>query len=112
MFVNGGIFLEVGPGEFEQGGRGAKPVLFQVNEPAGKLDEALIEGMFRAVTVGEPELFENFVGFEVKSAIEAFKKAEVMGVQILSVAAFDQGGDFDILFAHRGSLRQRAKGWQ
>lgn len=112
MFVDGGIFLEVGLGEFKQGSRGPQTGFFQMHESPGKLDEALIEGMFWPVAVGKPELFEHFMGFEVKSAIEAFKKAEIMGVQILSVAVFDEGGDFGIFFGHLAKVMQMTKGWQ
>jgi hypothetical protein len=83
-----------------------------VNKGTRKLDEALIEGVFRAMPVREPELFEHFMGFEVKSAIEALKKAEIVGVQILSVAALDEGGDFGVLFGHVNSVMQSVKGWQ
>jgi len=112
MFVDGGIFLEVGLGEFEQGGRGPQAVFLQVDERARELNEALIEGMFSAVTVREPELFEHLVGFEVKTAVEAFKKAEIMGVQILSLAAFDEGGNFRVLFGHVSRVIEMAKAWQ
>jgi hypothetical protein len=100
MFVDGGIFLEVGLGEFEQGGRGSQTIFLQMHERPGKLDETLIEGVFRAVSVREPELFKDFVGFEVKSTVKAFKKAEIMGIQILSVAVFDEGGDLGNFFGH------------
>jgi len=83
-----------------------------MDERARKLDEALIEGVFRAMPVRKPELFEDFVGFEVKAAVKAFKKAEIVGIQILSVAALDEGGDFGVLFGHVNSVMQSAKGWQ
>jgi len=112
MIVYGGIFLEVGLGEFEQGGRGPQAVFLQVDKRARELNEALIEGMFRAVAMREPELFEHLVGFEVKTAVEAFKKAEIMGVQILSLAVFDEGGNFGVFFGHVSSVIEMAKAWQ
>jgi hypothetical protein len=112
MFVDGGIFPEVGLGEFEQRGRGPQTVFLQVDERTRKLNEALIEGMFRAMAVREPELFENFMGFEEKAAIEAFKKAEIMGIQILSVALFDKGDDLGIFFGHMNSVIEMGKVWQ
>ncbi len=89
MFEDGGIFLKVRLSEFEQGGGGTQAVFLQMDERARKLDEPLIKRMFGAMTVREPELLEDFVCLEEKTAIEAFKKAEVMGVQILSLAVFD-----------------------
>ncbi len=83
-----------------------------MDERARELNQALIEGVFRAVTVREPELFKDFVGFEVKATVKAFKKAEIMGVQILSAAVFDKGGDFGVLFGHTVRVMQMMKGWQ
>jgi len=52
------------------------------------------------------------VGFEVKAAVKTFKKAEIMGVQILSAAVFDKGGDFDVFFGHMVRVMQMVNGWQ
>ncbi len=112
MFVKGGIFLEIGPGEFEQGGRGSQAVFLEVDECAGKLDEALIKCVFGAMPVREPELLEDFVGFKVKTAVEAFKKAEVMSIQILPAKGFDEGGDFGVLIGHINSVIEMANIWQ
>ena len=100
MFAGGGIFPEVGLGEFEQGGRGPQAVFLEVDECASKLDETLIECVLGAMTMREPELLQNFVGLKVKATVEAFKKAKIMGVQILSLATFDQGGDLVVFFGH------------
>jgi len=112
VFVNGGIFLEIGLGEFEQGSRGPQTVFLEVNERARKLDETLIERVFGAMPVRKPELFEDFVGFKVKAAVEAFKKAEIIGVQILPTARLDEGVNFGVFFGHMNRVMQRAKGWQ
>ena len=84
----------------------------EVNERARKLDETLIEGMFGAMPVREPELFKHFVGFEKKAVIEAFKKAEIIGVQILPTARLDEGVNFGVFFSHMNSVIEMAKGWQ
>ena len=63
MLVNGGIFLQIRLGEFEQSCRRAKAVLLQVNESARQLDHSLVKGMVRTLPIGQPEFFQNIMRF-------------------------------------------------
>ena len=83
--VRGGIFFEVCVGQFEQGGGGAEPVLFQMDESARQLDEPFVEGAVRPVPLREPKLLQDIVSLKIELAVEALEIAKVMGVQGLSL---------------------------
>jgi len=79
VFVYGGIFLEVGLGEFEQGGRGAQAVFLQVDERARQLNQPFIKQPIWLSPSREPKLFEHVVRFEVQALVETFKKGQILG---------------------------------
>ena len=100
LFVEIRIFLEIGVGEFEKRGGGAKAIFLQMNKCAGELDQSFVEGIIRAVALGEPQFFQHVVRFKIELAIEAFEIAEIMRVKIASLELLDQLCDGAAFFAH------------
>jgi len=104
--MDGGVGCEVLPGKAEQGESGPGAVFLDVYERAGELDEAFVKVADGLAALGEPDFFEDFVGFEKELLIEAFEIAEVMGVEdeagvvVLFPAVFDQLGDARAFVAH------------
>lgn len=88
------IIAEVGGGEAKEGVGRLEAMFLQVDKRAGELDEALVEGVIGTVTLGEPEFFEDVVGFVKESAVETIEIAEVVRVEIVTREGFNQCGDF------------------
>ena len=109
MVVQRGIFLQIGVGQFEERGGGAKAVFLQVNERAGELNQSFVEGIIGTAALGQPEFFENIVGLKVEPAVEAFEIAEIVGVEIASLELLDYFCDSAAFFAHdfRSALKMR-----
>jgi hypothetical protein len=101
-FVDGGKFREIGAGELEERRGGCGPALLQMDECAGKLDEALIKCGGRVAAVGQPEFLEDFVGFVEQLVVEALEEGKVMGIEIPPAAVLDEGRDFGGFIGHRG----------
>jgi hypothetical protein len=92
--------LKIGVGEFEQGGGGAEAVLFQVDEGAGKLNEAFVEGVIDPMAPGQPEFLQDVVRFEVELAVKALEISQVMRVEWLSLKLLDQLRNGAAFFTH------------
>jgi hypothetical protein len=70
-------------------------VQLQMNESTGPLDEPLVESVvFPLFSFGQPEFFENIMGFVVILAVETFKIADVVGIEAGAMGVFDEPGDF------------------
>src|SRR6266567_2196122 len=81
----GRVFAQVGLRQFEQSNRGTGAVFLQVNKRPGQLDQAFVKQTVRTLSLGQPKLFENFVGFEKKLAVKTLEIAKVMSVQVLAL---------------------------
>ncbi len=75
-----------------------------MNERAGELDQTLIEGIVGAVAVNEPEVFKDFVGFEIAALIEADEEAEIMGLETLAMTIPGEVCNVLVLLAHRKTV--------
>ena len=80
----GWVFAQVGLCQFEEGGRRARAVFLQVNKRAGQLDQAFVKQTIRTLSLGQPKLLENFVGFKKKLPVETVEIAEVMSIEVLA----------------------------
>jgi len=109
MFVEGGIFIEIGQGEFEQGGGGLRVVSLQVHKRAGQLDQPFEKIAVRATAVAEPEVLQHFMGLIKKLMIETVEIAEIMRVQFLTVMPGSHPGNAFALAAHRAKVKSRAQ---
>ena len=98
--MRGWILPQVCFRQFEQGGRGAGPVLLQMDKRAGELDEAFVKRTVWTVPLGQPNLFQDFVRLEEKLAVEAREIAQVMGVQVLALELVNDRRDLVVLLAH------------
>lgn len=98
--------MQVRLGKFEQCRRRAEPVFLQMNESARQLDQTFVKGIVRPLPACQPEFLQNIMRFVEQPLIEACKITEIMGVQILSVAILDQGGNFWALLAHTRRVTQ------
>jgi len=102
--VNAWKTQKVGPGQFEQRSSGSKPAFLQMHECPGQLDQSFVKCTIRTVSFRQPERLENIVRLVKQSTIEAFEISEIMRVQILIPASFDQRRNFCAFLAHRQSL--------
>ena len=80
----------------------------KMDEGPGKLNEALIESVFRPLAFREPKFLQHIVSFVEELSIKAFKIPQVMGVQGLPLAALDQGCDLSTFVTHRSRLGHAA----
>src|SRR6185312_12324577 len=71
-----------------------------MHECAGELNQALIKGVIRTAALGEPEFFQDIVGFKIESAIEALEVTQIVGVDVASLKLFNQFRDGAAFFAH------------
>jgi hypothetical protein len=69
-----------------------------MHERAGELDQPLVEGIVWTSAILKPEFLEDIVSFEEELPIEALEIAEVMSVEFLPSASFDQSGNRAALF--------------
>ena len=92
--MGGGIAPEIGVREVEQRDRWTQPLLLQMHERAGELDQALVEGVVgTALALREPELLEHVMGLEEQLLVEAGEIPEVTGVEPAALEAGDELGD-------------------
>ena len=99
-FMDNRVLPQILMRPFEQRRGGSETVLLQMNERAGQLNQAAIKIVVRLFPVGEPEFLKNLVRLEVKPVVEAFKKTEVVSVQIPAPATVDERGDLRAFMAH------------
>lgn len=102
--MQGGIFTQIGLGQREQCCRRPEPLLLQMDERAGELNEAFVEISVRPVAIGEPELFKHVVGFEKELLVETCEVAKIVGIQVIALIRGDARGDFLALPVHPRSV--------
>lgn len=77
--MEGGVALKVGRSEIEKSHRRTEAAFLQVHERSGPLDQAFVEGVvFAGLPPSQPEFFENIMGFEVESPVEAVEETGVV----------------------------------
>jgi hypothetical protein len=101
LLVTGSVLGQIQFTEAQEPPRRTEPILLQVDECARKLDESFVEGSVGSLAVFQPELFQNFMRFEVAPAIETLEEAQIVRVQALPLAVLEQCGDFRAFRAHR-----------
>src|SRR6516162_584848 len=80
-----------------------------MHEGARQLDQPFEKQSPRTAALREPERFQNLVRLEEKLTIEAFKIAQIMGVESPSFKRFDDGRYLGALFAHELSPRSAVR---
>src|ERR1019366_6063177 len=98
--VTARIFFQVRLRQFEQRGGRTQAAFLQMHKRAGQLDETFVKISIRALTVGQPQIFQHVVRLIKKAAVEAVEIAEIMRVQFLSPKGFDHRGNAGALVAH------------
>lgn len=91
VLVRRRVFLEICPGEIEEGHGRAKAVLLEMDERRGELDEAFVKRPVGAEPVFEPKVFEHLVRFEITTAVEALEESEVTGIEFSTFRVGDGG---------------------
>jgi hypothetical protein len=94
------VFREVVFSKGKEAVRGFEPVLLEMDERAGELNQAFVKVTMRPFAIRKPEFFEDIVGFVIELLIEEHEIAEIMGIEFVSSAAFDQGGNLCAFVAH------------
>jgi hypothetical protein len=102
VVVGGRKGRDIGAGEFEERHGGTRTIFLEMNESAGELDEAFVEGAFASFTDGEPEMLKNVVGLVKELAVEIIKVGGKVGIEALAVKVGDHGGDF-LALTHAGT---------
>src|SRR5437868_5016873 len=100
-----GILAQVCSRQFKECRRRLQPLLLQMHESAGQLDESLVKRTVCPVLLWQPYLFENIVGFIKELPVETIKEAQVMSIEMAPPECFDQAGNSGALAAHPRSLR-------
>lgn len=85
LIVLEGVFLKIRAGEFKERGRRPEAVFLQMHEGAGQLDEPFVERPVRPQFIGQPEVFQDIMGFVKELVVETVKIARVMRVHPLPV---------------------------
>src|SRR5437868_1180977 len=96
----GRVFAQVGLRQFEERNRRARPVLLQMNESAGQLDQALIEQTVWTATLRQPNLFQDLVCLIKKLPVKTLEIAQIMSIQTLALELVNDRRDFSVLLAH------------
>ena len=78
-----------------------QPIFLQMNERAGKLDQAFVKRTVRFFPDGQPKIFQHIMRFVEKLLVEVIKIAEVMRVQNAPAIFFDHLCDLFVLFQPR-----------
>jgi len=99
MLMLARIFFEICPRQLEQRCRRAQPVFLQMHECARELNQTFVKISIRAVSVFEPDVFQNVVRLVKFLLVEQLKIAGVMRVEISGGKLFDHRGDA-FAFAH------------
>ncbi len=101
VFAGGREGDEIGAGEFEEGHGGRWAIFLEVDEGAGELDEAFVEGAFGSFADGEPEVFKDVVGFVKELAVEVIEVGGEVGIDGAALMMGNHGGDF-LALTHAG----------
>jgi len=72
---------------------GSGALLLQVNERAGQLDQAFVEGIVRSSSTPKPEFLQNIVSLVIQAFVEAVEIAQIMRVEIVSPKRVDARAD-------------------
>ena len=83
-------------------------MLLQMDKRTRELNEALVEGEVRSLSICQPQFLQHVMRLVEKSAVETLEVAEVVGIQVVTLAPFDQGGDLCALPAHIRSVSREA----
>src|SRR5437016_1190981 len=105
--MNHGIATEIRLSQAEQGDGRLAPLFLEMNERAGQLDQAFVKQIVCLAALGQPQFFQDFVGFEKKVTVKAFEIAQVMGVKSLVLYGADQLGNFLAFMAHHANDKQK-----
>ncbi len=100
MLVLARIFFEIGLREFEQSGGGTQPIFLQMHKCACELNQPFVKISIRAVSVFEPDVFQNVVRLVKLLFVEQLKIAGVMRVEISGGKLFNHRGDAGALVTH------------
>jgi hypothetical protein len=112
VLVAGAIGSGIFQGQKEEAGGGGEAlavyavvgvcvVELEVHEGPGPLDQSFVEGIVRTLLpLGQPQFFENIVGFVIKLAVEAGKVGRVMRVPDGMLAPGHQFADAGGFLAH------------
>ena len=100
MLVDLRIFFQIGQCEFEKRCRRLRPVLLQMDERAGQLNQALVKCPVRPVLVFQPDVFENLVRLEKFLLVEQFEITGVMRVELSFAELPCHRSDAFALIAH------------
>src|SRR5689334_8694547 len=105
------IFLEIDLSQGEQSSgrsqsRALARMFLQMNESAGELNQAFIKSVIGPLPLFEPKFLKDIMRFIKKAAVKALEVAQVVRIMPFAMTAFDQCGDFRILFAHDEKIRQ------
>lgn len=109
MFMDRGIFFEVGEGELKQRDGGLWPAFLHVNKGAGQLDQTLVKGAIRAVFVLKPQMLQHFMGLVKQLAVETLEITEVMRVEFLPVMIGDHLGNAFAFAAHGVRVKSKVQ---
>lgn len=75
--VKRGKGLEMGAGSAQEGFGGVDSSFLDMDEGAGDLDQALVEGGVGTASSGEPDSFEGIMCFVEEPAVEEFEEGRV-----------------------------------
>ena len=73
--VEGRIAFEIGPSELKQGSCGTEPILLQMNEGPGELNQPFVKRAIELPPFGQPEFLEHIMRFIKQAAIKKIEKA-------------------------------------
>ena len=100
------IFLQIRPGELEQGHRGARAPLLHMDKGPCQLNQPFIEIPFLTTPILEPKSLQDIVCLVELLAVEGFEKTKVMGIKSSAVQMADGLCDFGSFPAHGGSIAE------
>jgi len=98
------IFLEICAREFQESGGGSHPIFLQMHEGPRQLDQSFVKFVIGAFAVVQPEFLEDIVRFVKQLPVETFKITEIMGIERMTPALFNQFSDLRAFPAHTGSI--------
>src|SRR5580658_9106866 len=80
-----------------------------MDKRARQLDQPLVKRAIRPLAVLQPEMFENFVRFEKKSAVKTIEIAQIMRIKPAASLRLDEVRDALAFVAHYFNLSRRAR---
>ena len=104
----GAVTFQIGRRQPQESGSRARAVFLQVNEGAGELDQALIEGVVRASFL-EPERFKHLVGLEKPALVKGMDEGEKVRIQVASLKRGNELRDTVGPVAHWATVNAEAE---